>query len=200
MNISPIIIDEEKRQQERGFIKRVKERGDTKHTYHLTTSVQKLKDNASRFKKDHEIMKLMLVRKRTKINRQYENEFQVETEQQENPINEIQLEALKESVEKDEDQELPVQIKAEDEELKRLFTHELKHMVCSNMAKPREKLHKLVLPKEIQQSTNRIMSCYIRAKNTIPGITDEVYAVGKAIEKKMGIYPNEKKKNIQAKN
>ena len=40
-------------------------------------------------------MKLMLVRKRTKINRQYENEFQVETEQQENPINEIQLEALK---------------------------------------------------------------------------------------------------------
>ena len=48
-------------------------------------------------------MKLMLVRKRTKINRQYENEFQVETEQQENPINEIQLEALKENVEKDKD-------------------------------------------------------------------------------------------------
>ena len=44
------------------------------------------------------------------------------------------------------------------------------------------------------------MSCYIRGKNTIPGITDEVYAVGKAIEKKMGIYPNEKKRNIQAKN
>ena len=103
MNISPIIIDEEKRQQERGFIKRVKERGDTKHRDHLTTSIQKLRDNASRFKKDHEIMKLMLVRKRTKINRQYENEFQVETEQQENPINEIQLEALKENVEKDKD-------------------------------------------------------------------------------------------------
>ena len=135
---------------ERGFIKRVKERGDTKQTDHLTTSIQKLGDNASQFKKDHEIMKLMLVRKRTKINRQYENELQVETEQQENPINEIQLQALKEIVEKDEDQELPVQIKAEDEELERLFTHELKHMVCSNMAKPREKLHKLVLLKEIQ--------------------------------------------------
>ena len=43
------------------------------------------------------------------------------------------------------------------------------------------------------------MSCYIRAKNTIPGITDEVYAVGKAIEKKMGIYPNEKKETYKQK-
>ena len=37
--------------------------------------------------------------------------------------------ALKESVEKDEDKELPVQTEAEDEQLKRLFTHELQHMV-----------------------------------------------------------------------
>ena len=51
-----------------------------------------------------------------------------------NPIDGIQLEALKESVEKDEDQELPVQIKAEDEELERLFIHELQHMVCNNMS------------------------------------------------------------------
>ena len=51
-----------------------------------------------------------------------------------NPIDGIQLEALKESVEKDEDQELPVQIKAEDEELERLFIHELQHIVCNNMS------------------------------------------------------------------
>ena len=70
-------------------------------------------------------MNLMLVRKRTEIKCQYENESQVEIEQQENPINGIQLEALKESVEKDEDQELPVQIKTGDKELKRLVTHEL---------------------------------------------------------------------------
>ena len=139
----------------------------------------------------------MLVRKRTEINRQYENESQVETEQQENPTNGIPLEALKESVEKDEDKELPVQIKTEDEVLERLFTHELQHMVCGNMSElePREKLHKLVLPKEIQDSANRIMSCYIRGEDTIPSITDKVYAMGKAIEKKMGIDPNEKKKH-----
>ena len=142
-------------------------------------------------------MNLMLVRKRIKINCQYENESQVETEQQQNPRNGIPHEALKESVEKDEYKELPVQIKAEDEELERLFTHKLQHMVCSNRSElePREKLHKLVLPKEIQESANRIMSCYIRGEDTIPSITDKIYAMGKAIEKKMGIDLKEKKKH-----
>ena len=37
------------------------------------------------------------------------------------------------------------------------------------------------------------MSCYIRGEDTIPSITDKVYAMGKAIEKKMGIEPNEEK-------
>ena len=94
---------------------------------------------------------------------------------------------------KDEDQELQVQIKAEDEELGRLFTHEIQHMVCSNMSElePRKELHKLVLPKEIQESTNRIMSCYIRGESTTLSITDKVYAMGEATEKKMGIDLNE---------
>ena len=61
--------------------------------------------------------------------------------------------------------------------------------------KPREKLHKLALPKEIQESANRILSCYIRGEDTIPSITDKVYAMAKAIEKKMEIYPNKKKKH-----
>ena len=53
--------------------------------------MQKLKDNTSSFKIDYEIMNLMLLRKRAEINHQYENEIQAETEQQENPINGIQL-------------------------------------------------------------------------------------------------------------
>ena len=39
----------------------------------------------------------------------------MKTEQQENPINGIHLEALTESIKKDKDQDLPVQFKAEDE-------------------------------------------------------------------------------------
>ena len=38
-------------------------------------------------------MNLMLVRKKTEVNRQYETEFQAETEQQENPIIRIQIKA-----------------------------------------------------------------------------------------------------------
>ena len=81
-----------------------------------------------------------------------------------------------------------MQIKAEDKGLERLFTHELQHMVYSNMSElePREKLHKLVLPKEIQESANRIMSCYIRGEDTIPSITDKVYAMGKVLRKTWG--------------
>ena len=60
-------------------------------------------------------MKLMLLRKRREIDCEYEDEFQVEIQQDENPINGIQLETLKERVEKDKDQELPIQIKVEDE-------------------------------------------------------------------------------------
>ena len=48
--------------------------------------------------------------------------------------NGIPLEALKESVEKDEDKELPVQIIAEGDEIKRLFTHELQQVVCANIS------------------------------------------------------------------
>ena len=55
------------------------------------------------------------MRKRREIDCEYEDEFQVEIQQDENPINGIQLETLKERVEKDKDQELPVQIKVEDE-------------------------------------------------------------------------------------
>ena len=39
------------------------------------------------------------------------------------------------------------------------------------------------------------MSCYIRGEDTIPSILSKVYETGKAIKKKMGIDPNEKKKH-----
>ena len=39
------------------------------------------------------------------------------------------------------------------------------------------------------------MSCYIRGEGTIPSITEKFYAMGKAIEKKMVVEPNEKKKH-----
>ena len=75
MKTSLILIDEEEWQNGREFMELIKERWDAKHPEHATASMQMLRDNKSRFKKDHQTMNLMLVRKRTEINRQYENEF-----------------------------------------------------------------------------------------------------------------------------
>ena len=98
MKISPVITDEEEQRKGGGFIKQFKERWDAKHLEQATASMQKLRDNASRFKKDNEIMNLMLVRKRIEINCQYENETQVETEQLENPVNGMELEEILEEI------------------------------------------------------------------------------------------------------
>ena len=71
MKISLIIIDEEERHKGREFMKRVKEKWDAKHPEHATASIQKLRENALRFKKDHEIMNLMLTRGSNKRNATY---------------------------------------------------------------------------------------------------------------------------------
>ena len=45
-------IDNEERKRGRGFMKRVKERWVDEHPEHATASIQKLRDNAARFRKE----------------------------------------------------------------------------------------------------------------------------------------------------
>ena len=52
---------------------------------------------------------------------------------------------------------------------------------------PREKLPKVKLTKEIESSASRILDRYLIVVNTIPEITDKVYAMGKAIAFKLGV-------------
>ena len=67
MNISLVTIDGEERKKGRGFMKRVEERWDEKYPEYRQASWQKLRDNAARFKKETEIMNLILVRQREEI-------------------------------------------------------------------------------------------------------------------------------------
>ena len=78
MKIRLIQIDDEERKKGGGFMKRVKERWDAESKCG-TTSMQKLRDNAARFKKEPGIKNLMLARKRQEIDRQ-ENELENETD------------------------------------------------------------------------------------------------------------------------
>ena len=49
------------------------------------------------------------------------------------------------------------------------------------------------MPTELQESADRILDQYLNGVDTIPEITDKVYAMGRVIERKMGIAQKEKK-------
>ena len=63
---------------------------------------------------------------------------------------------------------------------------ELEHCTMLEMH-PREKLTKLKLTPDIEESANRILDEYLHGDESIPEITDKVYAMGKAIKIKSGI-------------
>lgn len=68
MKVKPVEIDTEERQKGRGFMSRVKSRWDVEYpTYAATIGAQRLRDNASRFRKEKEISILVLVRKRSQV-------------------------------------------------------------------------------------------------------------------------------------
>ena len=67
MKIVLVMRDEDERAKGRGFMKRVKDRWDTKYPERESANWQKLRDNATRFKKDPEIKNLILVRQMEKV-------------------------------------------------------------------------------------------------------------------------------------
>ena len=64
MKIDVIIMGKEGRAKGKGFMKRVKGRWDQKYPEYQQTSWQKLRDNTARFKKEPELLSLILVQQR----------------------------------------------------------------------------------------------------------------------------------------
>ena len=81
MKIDVPIMDKEERAKGRGFMKRVKERWDQKYPEYQQASWQKLRDNEARFKKEPELMSLILVRQR-EVQPQDQEQQQEEEEEQ----------------------------------------------------------------------------------------------------------------------
>ena len=159
MKIRLIHIDKEERKKGRGFMKRVKERWNALSECG-TTSMQKLRDNAAHFKKEPEIKNLILVRKRQEIDRQ-ENE----------PENETDLVVVPEPKNNEErEQKVGENINEEDKELEQLFIQQLEGLKHSMMfgIEPREKLSKLKMPTELQESADRTLDQYSHGVDTIP--------------------------------
>ena len=51
---------------------------------------------------------------------------------------------------------------------------------------PREKLPKADFDNQLKESANRVLGIYLKEVDTIPGICDKIYAIGRAIVFKLG--------------
>ena len=139
-------IDNEERKRGRGFMKRVKERWVDEYPEHATASIQKLRDNAARFRKEQTITDLTLVRQRNEV--ENDNWGNQRDDQQEIIANEVNQNGSQ--VEHDVIMEGSELI---DEELEQLTN--VNHSTMTEM-EPREKLRKTKVPTELQEKADSI--------------------------------------------
>ena len=200
MKIVLLILDQEERANGRGFMKRVKDRWDIKYHGYRSASCQKMRDNTAQFKKDPELKNLILVRQREEIQRAeiaMRNEG-VEERNADEPI--IRNDEEEQNLAEADGDELVVEVQIDveltekDKELERFFNAELEqlnHSTALHM-EPREKLPKVKLDAETHERANKILNLYLPNADTIPKITDIVYAMGKAVAYTMGVKLKEK--------
>ena len=173
-------------------MKRVKERWNLEFPEQASFSMRNLKSNASPFQKEPEIRNLILVRNRNEIDRQKDKVCEDPSNHQvafehEDERDSIQNDRVQEANglinENDNEQELRTIIRVEDKELENIFNQILQGMEHCTMLKlhPRQKLPKLKLIPDIEESANSILDEYLHGDENIPEITDKVYVMGKAI-------------------
>ena len=196
------MLDEDEHAKGRGFMKRVKDRWDMKYPDNESTSWQKLRNSAAHFKKDLEIKNLILVRRREKVQ-------VVEVAIEDNPEEERNI--FEPVVNNNEEKQVAVDVEVgeniiinnneelseNDKERERYFQSELENLNHSTLLhmEPREKLLKVTMSDEIQETANKILRLYLPSVDTIPEITDIVYAMGKTIGYGTGIKPREGNEN-----
>ena len=187
MKVHLTVIDQEERQKGRGFMGRVKEQWDTKYPEYKRVSMQQLRDNASRFKTEKEIINLILVRRRQEIEPAAES-LSVElgeTVNKRNDSNDHQENGKMINLERECETEEEI-TRDEDKDLEKKFINQLQNLKRSSLEvlPPRNRLEKLKMTKSIEESAERILEKYLKEVDEIPEITDVVYAMGEAIAEK----------------
>ena len=86
------------------------------------------------------------------------------------------------------EQDLRAVIRAKDKELENIFNQILPGLEHCTMLEmnPREKLPKLKLTPDVAESANRLLDEYLHGDESIPEITEKVYAMRKTIARKSG--------------
>ena len=184
-----VMIDEKERSKGRGFMKRMKEKWD--EAYPTTPhSSQSLRDNAARFKKEKELINLIGVKRR---------QLNFDQSLTEGPGEEEGIEIAQQSNE--EQGNMEEERMTEDEvALEEAFHEELIALedIEEIVNKERERLPKIKkIPPELRRAANKILKEKLAKAETVNEIVDKVYAMGKAVARKMGI--KKKCKNTNSK-
>ena len=205
VKINLVVMDNEERSKGRGFMKRVKERWDQSYPEYSSASWQKLRDNSARFKKEPDVMNLILVRQREE-----QQEVVIANENVEEPIDsdiEVIERVIIHDIQVEEDEQMEEILEKHEQELETLFIAELENMTHSAMLEmePHMKLPKVKLDNQTCHIGNKILALYLRDVDTIPEICDKVYAMGRAIASEMGVHvdkeqPGKKKGNAEGGN
>ena len=200
MKINLVMMDNDERSKGRGFMKRMKERWDQRYPEYSLASWQKLRDNSARFKKEPDVMNLILVRQREE-----QQEVVIANENVEEPINsdiEVIEQVIIHDIQVEEDKQMEEILEQDERELEMLFIAGLENMTHSTILEmePRMKLSKVKLDNQTCHSGSKILALYLRDVDTIPEICDKVHAMGRAIALKLGVrvdkeQPGKKKGN-----
>ena len=93
--------------------------------------------------------------------------------------------------------QIGVELTEKDKELEQYFIAELEKLNHSTLLhmEPREKLPKVTIDPEIQERSNTVLRMYLPSADTIPEITDIVYAMGKAVGYAVGVRSKESNGN-----
>ena len=168
-----------------GFMERLKRVWDECYPEFRHLTVQCLRDNAGRFKKDKTIAKLILVQNRGEVTEQLiEVSNGINNEEIEKNDNRTGRENQNIIEEKEQTSQEETEVRGADEDLRELFQEQMERVMTTTKddIEERERLIKVKLSEEIKESVNRIMANHLRDKNSLPEITDAVYAMARAME------------------
>jgi len=195
-NLRLIEIEEEERGKGRGFMDRLKKRWDKEFPGESFLTAQNLRDKANRVKKSENLMELRRVRQRddVEIRNVERREGLGEVFDNHADINEEDNVLLEEEVPQERQVEGVIFIEQgplseEETNLESYFEEEIKRLPGINeiTENARERLGKVEMDDNLNKMANRILKRYLKGKETLIVVLDSVYAMGKAIMRKLGI-------------
>ena len=203
MKIKLIMIENIERAKGRGFMKRMKDVWDRECPDYKNMSAQNLLDNVKRFKADKSLQNVITVRDVEEVEVRHEevnNDVEYDLSERESVLDmDLEDEINQADVPNICHEERVNTIKDDDNliALNQMFIKELQKLkvTTNNEIECRTRLSKIrnKIKSDVLKNANIVLSRYLEGVDDMNKITDAVYAMGKTIEKWLGITRKEKK-------